>query len=320
MRSCGLQANAIAIITRCRCPARDLMGYCRNRSSGEGIRTSRNRRITCSLASARPARVMQPDRALRPGRPASWSDRGRRRGPERPSPSCRRAPAASPDPASRSALRRPADGAPTILPGGNGNQSHDRERRHAFARSRLAHHPDGPALHAKRYPRTAEPHPRRPVRLDGEELIGRPDREMRQVARRQDGDGLSGPLSCLDPTMTLGAQVAEPIRLHTRAGRAEAREQVIRLFRMSGSPPRSCGSGSIPMRSRRAAAARDDRDGVCLQPTASHRRRTDDRADVTVQAAGADPDGGRCSGRRAQASCSSLTIWAWWPRSATASW
>jgi oligopeptide transport system ATP-binding protein len=68
------------------------------------------------------------------------------------------------------------------------------------------------------------------VRLDGEELIGKPEREMREVRGAKLAMVFQDPFSCLNPTMTLGAQVAEPIRLHTGASRTEAREQVVRLF------------------------------------------------------------------------------------------
>jgi oligopeptide transport system ATP-binding protein len=68
------------------------------------------------------------------------------------------------------------------------------------------------------------------VRLDGEELIGRPEREMQEIRGSRMAMVFQDPFSSLNPTMTLGEQVAEPIRLHTGASRAEAKAQVLRLF------------------------------------------------------------------------------------------
>jgi oligopeptide/dipeptide ABC transporter ATP-binding protein len=68
------------------------------------------------------------------------------------------------------------------------------------------------------------------VRLNGEELIGKPAREMQRIRGSRMAMVFQDPFSCLNPTMTLGAQVAEPIRLHKNASRAEAREQALRLF------------------------------------------------------------------------------------------
>ncbi len=68
------------------------------------------------------------------------------------------------------------------------------------------------------------------IRLDGEELIGRLPREMQAVRGARMAMVFQDPFSSLNPTMTLGEQVAEPIRLHTGARRAEARAQVLRLF------------------------------------------------------------------------------------------
>jgi oligopeptide transport system ATP-binding protein len=68
------------------------------------------------------------------------------------------------------------------------------------------------------------------VRLDGEQLVGKPEREMRKIRGSKMAMVFQDPFSSLNPTMPLGAQVAEPIRLHTGAGRAEAREEVLRLF------------------------------------------------------------------------------------------
>jgi oligopeptide transport system ATP-binding protein len=69
------------------------------------------------------------------------------------------------------------------------------------------------------------------VRLDGEELIGKPARELQQLRGSRMAMVFQDPFSCLNPTMTLGAQVAEPIRLHQGASKAEARECVLQLFR-----------------------------------------------------------------------------------------
>ena len=69
------------------------------------------------------------------------------------------------------------------------------------------------------------------VRLDGEELIGRPARDLQKLRGSRMAMVFQDPFSCLNPTMTLGAQVAEPICLHLGAGKAEARTRVLQLFR-----------------------------------------------------------------------------------------
>ena len=69
------------------------------------------------------------------------------------------------------------------------------------------------------------------VRLDGDELIGKPAREMQTLRGSRMAMVFQDPFSCLNPTMTLGAQVAEPIRLHQGASKAEAKERVLQLFR-----------------------------------------------------------------------------------------
>lgn len=68
------------------------------------------------------------------------------------------------------------------------------------------------------------------VRLDGEELIGRSQKEMEEVRGEKMAMVFQDPFSSLNPTMTLGEQVAEPIRLHKRASRAEAKALVLKLF------------------------------------------------------------------------------------------
>jgi len=68
------------------------------------------------------------------------------------------------------------------------------------------------------------------VRLDGEELLSLPERQMQRVRGARMAMVFQDPFSSLNPTMTLGEQVAESIRLHTGASRAEAKAQTLRLF------------------------------------------------------------------------------------------
>lgn len=68
------------------------------------------------------------------------------------------------------------------------------------------------------------------IRLDGEDLLKKSAREMQKIRGERMAMIFQDPFSSLNPTMTLGEQVAEPIRLHTGASRAEARAQVLKLF------------------------------------------------------------------------------------------
>ncbi|HEV2472393.1 MAG TPA: ABC transporter ATP-binding protein, partial [Chthonomonadales bacterium] len=69
------------------------------------------------------------------------------------------------------------------------------------------------------------------VKLDGDELVGRPQRYLQSIRGDRIAMVFQDPFSSLNPTMTLGEQVAEPIRLHRGASRAQAKEQVLQLFR-----------------------------------------------------------------------------------------
>jgi len=84
------------------------------------------------------------------------------------------------------------------------------------------------------------------VRLDGEELVGRAEKEMQKVRGARMAMVFQDPFSCLNPTMTLGAQVAEPIRLHKGASRSEAMAQVVELFRAVRIPNPETRIGQYP--------------------------------------------------------------------------
>jgi peptide/nickel transport system ATP-binding protein len=60
------------------------------------------------------------------------------------------------------------------------------------------------------------------IRLDGEELIGKPEAQMCAIRGRQIGMIFQEPMTALNPVKTIGDQVAETVLVHGRASRAEA--------------------------------------------------------------------------------------------------
>jgi oligopeptide/dipeptide ABC transporter ATP-binding protein len=68
------------------------------------------------------------------------------------------------------------------------------------------------------------------VRFDGTELIGISERKMR--THRGPGFAMvfQDPMRSLNPTMQVGAQITEAIRLHSKVTRSEAKDQAIELL------------------------------------------------------------------------------------------
>ncbi|SIS87256.1 dipeptide ABC transporter ATP-binding protein [Phaeovulum vinaykumarii] len=60
------------------------------------------------------------------------------------------------------------------------------------------------------------------VRLEGREILGLPDRALCALRGGRIGMVFQEPMTALNPTMRIGAQVAETVRLHRHASRAEA--------------------------------------------------------------------------------------------------
>ncbi|MER7394077.1 ABC transporter ATP-binding protein [Streptomyces sp. NPDC000151] len=74
------------------------------------------------------------------------------------------------------------------------------------------------------------------IRFDGTNLAAAPERTLRDVRGNTVGMVFQDPLTSLNPTMTIGAQVAEPLLLHTGASRAEAWERAEEMLRLVGMP------------------------------------------------------------------------------------
>ncbi|MFC1437615.1 ABC transporter ATP-binding protein [Streptacidiphilus sp. N1-10] len=74
------------------------------------------------------------------------------------------------------------------------------------------------------------------VLLDGRELVGLPDRELRRVRGNDIAMVFQDPMTSLDPTKTIGHQVAESVLLHRGCTRAEATERAAEVLGLVGLP------------------------------------------------------------------------------------
>ena len=68
------------------------------------------------------------------------------------------------------------------------------------------------------------------IRLDGVDLLGLSEREMRRVRGGRIAIVFQEPSTALDPVWPIGFQIAEAVRAHKPASRREAREEAVRLL------------------------------------------------------------------------------------------
>ncbi len=67
--------------------------------------------------------------------------------------------------------------------------------------------------------------------FDGVDLLALPERALRQVRGRSIAMVFQEPMTCLNPVLTIGEQIAEVVRLHEGAGRAAARQRAVEMLR-----------------------------------------------------------------------------------------
>ena len=84
------------------------------------------------------------------------------------------------------------------------------------------------------------------IKLDGRELVGLPDAELRTIRGNDVAMIFQDPLTSLDPTKTIGYQVAEPVRLHKGASKAEATERAKEMLSLVGLPRPAERLGDYP--------------------------------------------------------------------------
>ncbi len=74
------------------------------------------------------------------------------------------------------------------------------------------------------------------IKVDGRELVGLTDKELQKVRGNEVAMIFQDSQSSLNPTKTLGEQVAEPVRLHRGASKKEARDRALEVLDLVGLP------------------------------------------------------------------------------------
>ena len=70
------------------------------------------------------------------------------------------------------------------------------------------------------------------IRLRGAELLALPERAMREVRGNRISMIFQEPMTSLNPVLSIGRQIAESVRLHQGAGRAEARARAVEMLKL----------------------------------------------------------------------------------------
>jgi peptide/nickel transport system ATP-binding protein len=68
------------------------------------------------------------------------------------------------------------------------------------------------------------------IDFDGTDLLSAPERKMREIRGQRISMVMQDPKFSLNPVMTVGRQIAEAYRVHTKAGRSEARQRTLEML------------------------------------------------------------------------------------------
>jgi oligopeptide transport system ATP-binding protein len=84
------------------------------------------------------------------------------------------------------------------------------------------------------------------IKLEGRELVGLPEREIRKVRGEQIALVMQDPFTSLNPMMRVGDQIAEAIRLHQGLGKREAWTKSVEMLKKVGVPAPETSAKKYP--------------------------------------------------------------------------
>ncbi|WP_410576159.1 ATP-binding cassette domain-containing protein [Amycolatopsis sp. lyj-108] len=115
------------------------------------------------------------------------------------------------------------------------------------------------------------------VKLDGRELLGAPEKDLSRLRGNEMSMVFQEPMTALNPAMRVGAQVAEPMRIHRNGGKdPEALLDSVGLPGVARAYPHQLSGGQRQRVVLAIALANDPKLLICDEPTTA--------LDVTVQA------------------------------------
>jgi len=74
------------------------------------------------------------------------------------------------------------------------------------------------------------------IRVNGTDVVPLPEKEMRQIRGNEAAMIFQDPMTSLNPTMTVGQQICEAVRLHRQVTKSEARERALEVLTLVGMP------------------------------------------------------------------------------------
>ena len=89
-------------------------------------------------------------------------------------------------------------------------------------------------------------HPKGSIRYRGQELLGAPEKTLREVRGNKIAMVFQEPMTSLNPLHTIEKQVGEVLSVHKGLGRAQARARVLELLRLVGLPNPEQRLGAYP--------------------------------------------------------------------------
>jgi oligopeptide transport system ATP-binding protein len=84
------------------------------------------------------------------------------------------------------------------------------------------------------------------VLFEDQELLDVPEKDMRKIRGGKIGMIFQDPMTCLNPTMTVGKQIGEALRIHLKLDKDEAQKRAISLLEQVGIPAAAERINSYP--------------------------------------------------------------------------